>query len=151
MTQMLLLVAVLAVHAAMPQGGDRPHLVNFTNKYSQWGRLDWTTDRVTYVGDMPVQDGAHAFFQSVYAGFSCIDGSVVPAGPKDHRHTPDETRLRRLEFISVDGTMAVVVDLEKPSSPRYQGNFPVDERGRAFFVFLWQSYKSCFVKTQKAN
>lgn len=131
------------VVTAVSQTQDQRHLVNFYNKYSQWGRLDWTGDRVTYVGDMPEEGAALAFFNSLYAGFSCLDGSIVPAGPKDGHHASSERPLGKLSFFSVDGTHRVVVQLETKKL-EYRGDFPIDGRGRAFFGFLWQSYQACF-------
>src|SRR5713101_3671394 len=86
----LLVLTIMAGNTLLAQTDDRPHLVNFTNKYSQWGRLDWKDDRLTYVGDMPIEQAAHAFFMSLYAGFSCRHGSAVPAGPKDIVHNPQD-------------------------------------------------------------
>ena len=138
------------VTTADAQTQPRIHLINFYNKYSQWGRLDWTSDHVTYIGDMPVEGAACAFFNSLYAGFSCLDGSVVPTKPNYQRHKPGDQRLDKLAFYSVDGSQQVVVELEKPKL-EYRGNFRVDASGKAFFALLWQSYQDCFVKTEKTS
>jgi len=135
------------ITAPTPQK-DRPHLMNFTNKYGQWGRLDWTSDRLTYLGDLPVAQGANAFFQTIYAGFTCIDGNQVPAGSKDQIHSSSDERLRKLAFVSVSGDQSLIVELEK-KKVEYRGDLAVDAKGREFFDEFWVNYHSCFGAPKK--
>lgn len=135
----------LAASGGFSQTEGRRHLLNFTNKYSEWGRLDWTSDRVTYLGDMPVDGAAYVFFNSIYAGFSCVDGSIVPSGPNIPRHKGSKERLRQLVFYSLDGHEMVVVELEG-KEVEYRGGFPVDAQAKAFFAVVGQLYHRCFMK-----
>jgi len=139
-----------AASSGFSQADDRRHLLNFSNKYSEWGRLDWTSDRVTYVGDMPVDGAAYAFFNSLYAGFSCVDGSAVHGEPNSARHKKSKERLRELVFYSVDGHEMVVVELED-KEVEYHGDFPVDAQANAFFAVVGQLYRRCFVKSKSGK
>lgn len=144
----VLLVSLLfgsPVPSGFSQTKSRVHLLNFSNKYSQWGRLDWTSDRVTYTGDMPVGGAAHAFFNSLYAGYSCVDGSIVQSGPNNPGHKPSKERLRQLVFYSADGHEMAVVELDD-KDVEYRGDFPVDAQAKAFFAVVGQLYHRCFVK-----
>jgi len=142
---MVISLTLAALATAAGQTEDRSHLVNFTNKYSQWGRLDWKGDRLTYVGDMPIEQAVDAFFNSLYAGFACRDGSVVPAGPKDRQHPPGSERLRKIAFYSVSGDQALVVEFEKKKL-ELRGDLPVDAQGREFLGRLWNRYHTCFAE-----
>lgn len=150
----VVLLAALVFSTPLPsgssQGDDRRHLLNFSNRYSEWGRLDWTSDRVTYVGDMPVDGAANAFFSSLYAGFSCVDGSTVPGESNSLRHKKHKERLRELIFYSVDGHEMVVVELED-KEVEYRGDFPVDAQAKAFFAVVGQRYRQCFVKSKSVK
>src|SRR5260370_11986925 len=128
---MVISLALAALATAAGQTDDRSHLVNFTNKYSQWGRLDLKGDRLTYDGDMPIEQAANAFFNSLYAGFSCRDGSVVPAGPKDRQHQPGSERLRKIAFYSVSLDQALVVEFDKKKL-HLPGDLPVHAQGQPF-------------------
>lgn len=139
-----------AATGGFSQTEERRHLLNFSNKYSEWGRLDWTSDRVTYTGDMPVDEAAYAFFNSLYAGFSCVDGSTVHGEPNSPRHKKSKERLRELVFYSVDGHEMVVVELED-KEVEYRGDFPVDAQAKAFFAVLGQLYHRCFVKSKSGK
>lgn len=145
-----LLLFGLAASDGFSQTEGRRHLLNFTNKYSEWGRLDWTSDRVTYLGDMPVDGAAYAFFTSVYAGSSCADGSIVPSGPNSPRHKKSKERLRQLVFYSLDGHEMVVVELED-KEVEYRGDFPVDAHAKAFFAVVGQLYHRCFMKSRASK
>jgi|HubBroStandDraft_1064217.scaffolds.fasta_scaffold58822_2 hypothetical protein len=134
-----------AALSGVSQTEERRHLLNFSNKYSEWGRLDWTSDRVTYTGDMPVDGAAYAFFSSLYAGFSCVDGAMVHSGTTSPPHKKSKERLRQLVFYSVDGHEMVVVELED-KEVQYRGDFPVDPEAKAFFAVVGQLYQQCFVK-----
>ncbi len=136
-----------AASSGFSQTEERRHLLNFSNKYSEWGRLDWTSDRVTYTGDMPVGGAAYAFFNLFYAGFSCVDGSIVHSGLTSPRHKKSKERLRQLVFYSVDGLEMVVVELED-KEVEYRGDFPVDAQAKTFFAVVGQLYHRCFVKTK---
>lgn len=150
----VLLLSALAFSTPLPSGfsqaDERRHLLNFSNKYSEWGRLDWTSDRVTYVGDMPVDGAANAFFSSLYAGFSCVDGSTVPSESNSPRREKNKERLRELVFYSVDGHEIVVVQLED-KEVEYRGDFPVDARAKAFFAIVGQRYRRCFTKPKSGK
>jgi hypothetical protein len=143
------LLATLLFGCPLPNGfsqtEERRHLLNFTNKYSEWGRLDWTSDRVTYIGDMPVDGAAYAFFNSFYAGFSCVDGSIIHNEANSPRRKGGEKPLRQLVLYSVDGHEMVAVDLEN-KEVEYRGDFPVDAQAKAFFAVVGQLYHRCFVK-----
>lgn len=146
-TMIAISLALAALGTAAGQTDDCPHLINFTNKYSQWGRLDWKGDRLTYVGDMPIEEAATGFFNSLYAGFTCRDGSVVPAGPKDRQHPPGSQRLKKIAFYSVAGDQALVVEFEKKKL-ELRGDLPVDARGQEFLLRLWNRYHGCFVESR---
>jgi hypothetical protein len=96
---------------------------------------------------MPVDGAAYAFFNSLYAGFSCVDGSIVNSGPTSPSHKKRKERLRQLVFYSVDGHEMVVVELED-KEVEYRGDFPVDAQAKAFFGVVGQLYHRCFVKSK---
>jgi len=95
-------LTLAAFATAAGQTDDRSHLVNFTNKYSQWGSLIGKATGFTYVGTCRIEQAANAFFNSLYAGFVCRDGSVVPAGRRIasiHREANGSGRLLSTVFL----------------------------------------------------
>lgn len=137
---------------AIPETNQKPHAVasdlapvhfiTFRNKYGQTGVLDWKGDRVMYSGDLPIDQGADAFFKSLYVGKTCSDGTAVRGGPKDREGAPGAPPLHRLNFQSVLGQVATVELTKK--DVEYSGDLPLDKRAREFFRELWVHYHACF-------
>ena len=95
-------LTLAAFATAAGQTDDRSHLVNFTNKYSQWGRLDWKADRLTYIGDMPIEQAGNAFFNSLYAGLPAATGPLFQQGRRIasiHREANGSVRLLSIVFL----------------------------------------------------
>ena len=101
--------------------------VTFRGSSGQSSTLDWAGDSLTYRGDLNIDLGAPAFFQSFIAvKYQCQAGILVP---KDASSTPAPKLIFRFE--GTEGRIAVV-DLSG-SEPQYSGALPVDEAAKPFF------------------
>jgi VWFA-related protein len=93
--------------------------------------LDWTGDALYYHGDIGIEQGAPAFFKSLYgAKFHCDATGLV---------ANDGSSVKPsflLNFQNVAGPRALV-DLGG-DEPAYSGNLQVDESARRFFDYLWK-------------
>ncbi len=106
--------------------------INFKGSAGSSSSLDWSSGTLTYHGDLGIDQGAPAFFNSLYGEkFQCQDGSLVP---KDATSTAKPSFL--FMFHSPTGTGALV-ELGG-DAPAYSGNLQVDASGRAFFDYLWK-------------
>jgi VWFA-related protein len=106
--------------------------INFKGSAGESSSLDWSTGTLTYHGDLGIDQGAPAFFNSLYGEkFQCRDGSLVS---KDATSTAKPSFL--FTFHSPAGTGALV-ELGG-DAPAYSGNLQVDASGRAFFDYLWK-------------
>jgi hypothetical protein len=95
-----------------------------------------------YSGDLPIDQGADAFFKSLHVGKACSDGTAVLGGPKGPDGAPGAPPLHRLNFQSVFG-LASTLELTK-KDVEYSGDLPVDKMARAFRRELWVHYHACF-------
>ena len=101
--------------------------VTFRGSSGQSSTLDWAGDSLTYRGDLSIDLGAPAFFQSFIAvKYQCQAGALVP---KDANSTPAPKLIFR--FQGADGRVAVV-DLSG-SEPQYSGALAVDAAAKPFF------------------
>jgi len=106
--------------------------VNFRGSPSGASSLDWSTGTLTYHGDLGIEQGAPAFFKSLYgAKFHCEAGSLV-ANDAGSGERPSFL----FTFHSPTGTGALV-ELGG-DAPAYSGSLQVDASGRAFFDYLWK-------------
>jgi VWFA-related protein len=104
--------------------------VTFRGSSGQSSTLDWAGDSVTYRGDLSIDLGAPAFFQSFIAvKYQCETGTLVP---KD----PSSTAAPKLifRFQGAEGRTALV-DLSG-SEPQYSGTLPVDPAAKPFFELV---------------
>jgi hypothetical protein len=94
--------------------------------------LDWSGDALSYHGDLGIDQGAPAFFKTIYgAKFHCEAGSLVA---NDAGSNTKPSFL--LTFRNPAGSGAVV-ELGG-DAPAYSGNLPVETSARAFFDYLWK-------------
>jgi VWFA-related protein len=94
--------------------------------------LDWSGDKVWYHGDIGINQGAPAFFKSIYgARFHCDAGALVS---NDVGSTIKPSFL--FTFRNPAGPGALV-ELGG-SEPAYSGNLTVDPSAKAFFDYLWK-------------
>ncbi len=94
--------------------------------------LDWAGDSVSYHGELSIDQGARALFQTLFSPrYHCEAGSLVP-NDIGSVATPNLV----LTLTKPDGTHAVI-ELGG-SAPAYSGEVPVDSSGRAFFDYLWK-------------
>jgi VWFA-related protein len=94
--------------------------------------LDWTGDALTYHGDLGIDQGARALFQSFFgARYHCEIGNLVP-----NDVTSSASPNFVLTFKRPDGSRALV-NLGG-DAPAYSGEIPVDSSARAFFDYLWK-------------
>ncbi len=94
--------------------------------------LDWAGDSVSYHGELSIDQGARALFQTLFSPrYHCEAGSLVP-NDIGSVATPNLV----LTLSKPDGTHAVI-NLGG-SAPAYSGEVPVDSSGRAFFDYLWK-------------
>ncbi|HXA78988.1 MAG TPA: VWA domain-containing protein [Candidatus Acidoferrales bacterium] len=94
--------------------------------------LDWTGDHVSYHGELSIDQGARALFQTLFSSRDhCEAGSLVP---NDISSIAAPNLV--LTLTKPGGTHAVI-DLGG-SAPEYSGEVPVDSSGRAFFDYLWK-------------
>jgi hypothetical protein len=101
--------------------------VTFRGSLGQSSTLDWAGDSLTYRGDLSIDLGAPAFFQSFIAvKYQCQAGALVP---KDASSTATPKLIFR--FQGAEGRIAVV-DLSG-SEPQYSGALPVDAAAKPFF------------------
>ncbi|HXX45077.1 MAG TPA: VWA domain-containing protein [Candidatus Acidoferrales bacterium] len=106
--------------------------INFKGSVGGSSSLDWSSGTLTYQGDLGIDQGAPAFFNSLYGEkFQCQGGSLVL---KDPTSTAKPSFL--FTFHSPAGTGALV-ELGG-DAPAYSGNLQVDASGRAFFDYLWK-------------
>ncbi len=94
--------------------------------------LDWSGSSLSYQGDVSINQGAPAFFQSLYgAKFHCEAGKLVAKDPASGA-TPNLL----LTFRNPSG-IGALVELGG-EAPAYSGNLPVDASARAFFDYVWK-------------
>jgi len=106
--------------------------VNFKGSAGGSSSLDWSGDVLSYHGDLGVNQGAPAFFKTLYgAKFHC-DGGALVANDANSSDKPSFL----LTFRNARGTGALV-ELGG-DAPAYSGNLPVDASGRTFFDYLWK-------------
>jgi VWFA-related protein len=94
--------------------------------------LDWSGDKLWYHGDLGINQGAPAFFKTVFAPrYHCDAGKLIS---NDASSTTPPSYL--LTFHSPSGPGALV-DLGG-EAPAYSGNLPVDASAKAFFDYVWK-------------
>ncbi len=104
--------------------------VTFRGSSGQSSTLDWAGDSVTYRGDLSIDLGAPAFFQSFIAvKYQCQAGTLVP---KDPSSTPAPKLIFRFQG---SGGRVAVVDLSG-SEPQYSGGMPVESNAKPFFELI---------------
>ena len=106
--------------------------INFKGSAGGSSSLDWSTGTLSYHGELGIEQGAPAFFKSLYGEkFQCQDGKLVPKAAGS-----DAKPSFLLQFHSPSGAGALV-ELGG-EAPAYSGNLDVDASGRAFFDYLWK-------------
>ncbi|HTR48280.1 MAG TPA: VWA domain-containing protein [Verrucomicrobiae bacterium] len=94
--------------------------------------LDWSGDSLSYKGDLGIEQGAPAFFHTIYgAKFHCDGGNLVA---NDAASNQKPSYLFTFRNLSGQGAL---VELGG-ESPAYSGDLPVDASGRAFFDYFWK-------------
>lgn len=116
--------------AASARLSTTPTHVNFRGTSGQTGSLNWTTNELTYQGDLSINLAVPAFFHRVYgAKFHCELGKLIADEPKSGDE-PDFV----FAFQNPDG-LTLRVDLAG-SQPNYSGGLRVDAKAQAFFERL---------------
>jgi VWFA-related protein len=101
-----------------------------TGTATSW--LDWSGDALSYHGDIGIEQGAPAFFKSLYsANFHCEGGKLIGNDPGS-----DAKPSYLLTFRNPAGPGALV-ELGG-DAPAYSGNLQVDASARRFFDYLWK-------------
>lgn len=131
--------AVSEAPGAAPPAADAPAAprevyTSFTFKGSlgNSSKLDWKSGTITYTGDLGIDFGAAAFFQTtVGAQFHCQGGNLVP-------NDPSSTAPPKLivVFETPQGS-AALVDFTG-SEPQYSGSLRVDPGALPFFNQVWK-------------
>ena len=94
--------------------------------------LAWSGDKLWYHGDLGIDQGAPAFFKTVFASrYHCDGGKLVS---NDAASTVPPSYL--LTFHNPAGPGALV-ELGG-EAPAYSGDLPVDASARAFFDYVWK-------------
>jgi hypothetical protein len=89
---------------------------------------------VTYVGNLGIDQGAPALFNSLFgAHYHCDAGALVNNDPGSNAK-PNLV----LTLSKFSGGSRAVVNLGG-EAPVYSGDVPVDPSARAFFDYLWKS------------
>jgi len=93
--------------------------------------LDWSGDKISYQGELAVEESAPPFFQNtVAAKFDCENGKLAPRDPAS-------TEVPNLSFVFRNNAgKTAMVDLAG-DQPAYSGDLPVDQSARTFFHGLW--------------
>lgn len=95
------------------------------------GTLDWDGDTLRYLGDLPVEQSAPAFFNYAFGGkFRCEGGALAPIDP-----ATGEAKLV-ITVRNGEGRFATV-ELDG-SEPKYSGDLVIDAKARVFFNLVWQ-------------
>jgi VWFA-related protein len=123
--------AIAPLPAAAPEKTITTTLT-FRSNTGKASKLDWSTGKVTYQGDLGVELGASGFFQKFLGGrYHCQAGNLVP-------NDSSSATVPRLAFVlrGVAGP-AVLVDVTG-TEPQYAGDLPVDPDAKAFFSQVWK-------------
>jgi VWFA-related protein len=95
--------------------------------------LDWAGASVTYLGNLGIDQGAPALFNSLFgAHYHCDAGALVSNDPGS---TAKPNLV--LTLSKPGGGSRAVVNLGG-EAPVYSGDVPVDPSARAFFDYLWK-------------
>lgn len=107
-----------------------PKHVNFHGASGEVGSLNWSTNELTYEGDLSINLAVPAFFHHIYGEkFHCEMGKLIANDPKS-RDTPNLV----FSFRNPAG-LALQVDLAG-GQPSYSGGLQVDAKAQAFFERL---------------
>jgi VWFA-related protein len=107
--------------------------INFKAGEGVSSALDWSTDKLWYHGNLGIEQGAPAFFKSVYgAKYHCDAGKLVPNDPSASAATVPLV----FTFHSPAGPGALVQ--LGGDAPAYSGDLPIDPSAKAFFDYFWK-------------
>jgi hypothetical protein len=94
--------------------------------------LDWSGDRLWYHGDLGVNQGAPAFFRTIYGSkFHCEAGALVP------NEAGSNSKPSFLFTFRKSAGPGALVELGG-SEPAYSGDLTIDPSAKAFFDYLWK-------------
>ena len=113
--------------------------LTFRSSSGKTGKLDWSTGKVTYDGDLGVELGASGFFQKYFgAQYHCQAGNLVS-------NDPNSTTPPRLGLVLQGPNGAGVLIDFTGTEPQYTGQLPVDPDAHPFFEQVW---KLCHCQAQ---
>lgn len=127
-----------ATRAATPPPSARPaapHSIKFHGKGGREGKLEWSSDRLFYSGDMPPQASAGALFESLFKkSYSCQSGRLLSITDKT---TPAPQPLH----FNTDDNHGAEVYLDGPDAVKYSGDIVIDESAKPLFEALRVLYQ----------
>jgi VWFA-related protein len=107
--------------------------INFKAGEGVSSALDWSTDKLWYHGNLGIDQGAPAFFKSVYgAKYHCDGGKLVPNDP-----SASAAAVPYLFTFHSPAGPGALVQLGG-DAPAYSGNLPIDPSAKAFFDYFWK-------------
>ena len=120
----------MADGGSAPQTGKPRHVIKFQGKDGREGKLEWSSGKVVYSGDMPAQLSAEALFGILYGKvYSCQTGKLLSISDKA---TPAPQPLH----FDVDDNHGAEVYLDGAEGVRYTGDVAVDESAKPVFEAL---------------
>jgi len=103
-----------------------PRSIKFHGKDGREGKLEWSSDRLFYSGDMPPQASAGALFDSLFKkSYSCQSGRLLSITDKT---TPAPQPLH----FNTDDNHGAEVYLDGPDV-KYAGDISIDESAKPLF------------------
>ena len=123
----------VASSAPAPAKSSEPLITHVTFRVGTTSSsLDWSGDKLWYHGDIGINQGAPAFFKSIYsAKFHCDAGSLISNEPGS------SAKPSFLFAFRNPAGPGALVELGG-SEPAYSGNLTVDPSAKAFFDYLWK-------------
>jgi hypothetical protein len=104
--------------------------VAFHSSSGRASALDWNGDKLSYRGDIGVEQTAPVYFhQALGAKFHCENGELIPLDGSDEKPN------LHFSFGNPTGQTAMV-DLTG-GEPQYSGDLAVDSSAKPFFETLW--------------
>ena len=122
----------LAGTSAPPAPREVVTALTFRSSLGKTGKLDWSTGKVSYGGELGAQLGAEGFFEKYFGGqYRCQAGNLVSSDP-------NSTAPPRLGLVLQGANGARLLVDFTGTEPQYTGDLQVDPDARAFFEQVWK-------------
>ena len=124
-----------AANPALSARPAAPRSIKFHGKDGREGKLEWSSDKLFYSGDMPPQASAGALFDSLFRkSYSCQSGRLLSITDKT---TPAPQPLH----FNTDDNHGAEVYLDGPDAVKYSGDVVIDESAKRLFEALRVLYQ----------